>query len=120
VIGVDVAGAMISLALRLHPGLDFRRADVHKLPFDDGSFDAVVGNFLILHLGRPEQAIAEFVRVLRPGGSPRRSSCASGNPSIDSSTPTNATTPSSFRSPPSWRPVASRAKTELGRHCPCA
>lgn len=68
VIGVDVAGAMISLALRLHPGLDFRQADVHKLPFEDGSFDAVVGNFMILHLGRPEQAIAEFVRVLRPGG----------------------------------------------------
>jgi SAM-dependent methyltransferase len=41
---------------------------VHKLPFEDGSFDAVVGNFMILHLGRPEQAIAEFVRVLRPGG----------------------------------------------------
>ena len=68
VIGVDVAGAMVSLARRLHPGLDFRQADVHKLPFEDGSFDAVVGNFLILHLGRPEQAIAGFVRVLGPGG----------------------------------------------------
>ena len=28
----------------------------------------MVGNFLILHLGRPEQAAAEFARVLRPGG----------------------------------------------------
>ena len=27
-----------------------------------------MANFLILHLGRPEQAMAEFVRVLRPGG----------------------------------------------------
>ena len=68
VIGVDIAGAMISLARRLHPKLDFRQADVHSLPFEDASFDAVVGNFLILHLGRPEQAIGEFVRVLRPGG----------------------------------------------------
>ena len=68
VIGVDVAGAMVSLARRLHPGLDFRQVDAHDLPFEDGSFDAVVGNFLILHLGRPEQAVAGFVRVLRPGG----------------------------------------------------
>ena len=68
VVGVDVAGAMVSLAARLHPGLDFRQADVHELPFEEGSFDAVVGNFAILHLGRPEQATADFVRVLRPGG----------------------------------------------------
>ena len=44
------------------------QADAHKLPFEAGSFDAVVGNFLILHLGRPEQAVAGFVRMLRPGG----------------------------------------------------
>jgi SAM-dependent methyltransferase len=68
VVGVDLAEAMISLARRLHPGLDFRRADVHDLPFGEASFDAVVGNFLILHLGRPERAVAGFVRVLRPGG----------------------------------------------------
>lgn len=68
VVGVDVAAAMVSLAKRLHPGIEFREADVHELPFEDGSFDAVVGNFLIMHLGRPEQALAGFVRVLRPGG----------------------------------------------------
>ena len=68
VVGVDVAPAMVALAARLHPGLDFRRGDAHDLRFDDGSFDAVVGNFLILHLGRPEQATAGFVGVLRPGG----------------------------------------------------
>ena len=67
VLAVDNAAAMISLARSLHPGLDFRRADAHALPFDEG-FDAVVGNFLILHLGRPDQAMAEFARVLRPGG----------------------------------------------------
>ena len=68
VVGVDVAGAMVALAGRLHPGLDFRQADVNELPFEAGSFDAVVGNFLILHLGRPEQAMAGFVSMLRPGG----------------------------------------------------
>src|SRR5205823_554404 len=36
--------------------------------FDDHSFDAVVMNFGMLHLARPEQAIAEAHRVLRDGG----------------------------------------------------
>ena len=68
VVGVDVAAAMVRLAAGLHPELEFRQADAHDLPFEDASFDAVVGNFLIVHLGRPEHAMAGFVRVLRPGG----------------------------------------------------
>jgi len=68
VVGVDVALAMVELARRRNPGLDFRAAQAEALPFADRSFDAVVGNFAVLHLGRPELAVAEFVRVLRPGG----------------------------------------------------
>ena len=68
VVAVDVAAAMVELASRLYPRLDVRQADAYELPFQDGSFDAVVGNLLILHLGRPEQAAAEFARVLAPGG----------------------------------------------------
>jgi ubiquinone/menaquinone biosynthesis C-methylase UbiE len=68
VVGVDVADAMVALASERQPGLDFRRADAHELPFADASFDAVVANFLVLHLGRPEAAVAEFARVLAPGG----------------------------------------------------
>jgi SAM-dependent methyltransferase len=68
VVGVDVADEMVALAGRLNPGLDFRQGDAEHLPFDDRSFEAVVANFLILHLGRPEQAAAEFARVLEPGG----------------------------------------------------
>ena len=67
-VGVDIAQAMVELARELHPGLDFRQADAQALPFEDACFDAVVGNFAILHLGRPEQAVAEFVRTLAPGG----------------------------------------------------
>jgi len=68
VTGVDVAAAMVSFAGGLHPGIEFLQADVHQLPFADASFDALVANFLILHLGRPEVAAAEFARVLRDGG----------------------------------------------------
>lgn len=68
VVGVDIAAEMVQLAHGLHPDLEFRQADAERLPFDDGYFDAVIGNFAILHLARPEQAVAEFARVLAPGG----------------------------------------------------
>jgi ubiquinone/menaquinone biosynthesis C-methylase UbiE len=68
VVGIDVAEAMIARARNAHPGLAFRRADAHELPFEDASFDAVVGNLAVMHLSRPERALAEFARVLRPGG----------------------------------------------------
>src|SRR5262245_4454307 len=68
VIGVDIAESMVALARRLHPDIQFRQADAERLPFAAGSFHAVVGNFLILHVGRPERVVAELARVLGPGG----------------------------------------------------
>ncbi len=68
VVGIDVAPGMVALASSLHPHVEFRQGDAEHLPFPDSGFDAVVGNFIILHLGRPEQAVAECARVLRPGG----------------------------------------------------
>ena len=68
VVGVDVATAMVQLAASRYPGIDFRAADAETLPFEDGSFDAVVSNFIVPHLGRPEQAVGELARVLEVGG----------------------------------------------------
>jgi SAM-dependent methyltransferase len=68
VVGVDVAEGMLARARAAHPEVTFLHGDAETLPFDDGSFDAVVAGFLLLHLGRPERAAAEFARVLRPGG----------------------------------------------------
>lgn len=67
VVGVDVAHQMVALARSLHPDVEFRQGDAEQLPFPDNTFDAVVGNFVILHIGRPEQAVTECARVLRPG-----------------------------------------------------
>jgi SAM-dependent methyltransferase len=67
-VGVDVADAMVALARSLHPRVEFDRGDAEHLQFADGSFDALVANFAIPHLGRPERAAAEFARVLAPGG----------------------------------------------------
>jgi ubiquinone/menaquinone biosynthesis C-methylase UbiE len=68
VVGVDIAEEMVRLASRLHPRLDFRVGNAEVLPFPGDSFDAVVGNFVMLHLARPEQAAGEVFRVLVPGG----------------------------------------------------
>jgi SAM-dependent methyltransferase len=68
VVGVDLSSAMVAMASELHPDIEFRRGDVHDLPLEDGAFDAVVANFLILHVGRPELAVGELARVLAPGG----------------------------------------------------
>jgi SAM-dependent methyltransferase len=69
VIGIDIAASMVDLARARNPGIEFRRGDAESLSeFEDGSFDAVVANFLVLHLARPERAAAELARVLAPGG----------------------------------------------------
>jgi ubiquinone/menaquinone biosynthesis C-methylase UbiE len=68
VVGVDVAPGMVQLAREMHPGLDFREADAEALPFDDGSFDAAVSNFVVPHLGRHERVVSELMRVLKRDG----------------------------------------------------
>jgi ubiquinone/menaquinone biosynthesis C-methylase UbiE len=67
-LGVDLSAQMLELARRANPTIAFEVADAQELPFPAGQFDAVVANFLILHLGEPERAVAGFARVLRPGG----------------------------------------------------
>lgn len=68
VVGLDFSPAMIAEAQRRYPAIAFREGDAETLPFDASSFDAVVMNFGLLHLARPEAAIAEAHRVLRAGG----------------------------------------------------
>ena len=67
-IGVDFSPAMVQRARGAYPSLTFQVGDAEDLVFADGSFDAVAINFGLLHLGRPERAISEAHRVLRPGG----------------------------------------------------
>ncbi len=44
------------------------RADVHALPFAEGSFDNVVGVDVLHHLAKPGDAVAEICRVMKEGG----------------------------------------------------
>ncbi len=42
VVGFDLIDAMLTVARRVRPGIDWSQGDVASLPFDDGSFDVVV------------------------------------------------------------------------------
>lgn|GEM_PF-1002399 len=48
--------------------VEFREADVYKLPFNDNTFDAVWMNMLLMHLEDPLAAVKEAARVLKAGG----------------------------------------------------
>jgi ubiquinone/menaquinone biosynthesis C-methylase UbiE len=43
-------------------------AGVEELPFEDASFDAVVGTYVFCTVADPARGLAELARVLRPGG----------------------------------------------------
>lgn len=59
---------MVPEAQKLFLAGDFRVGDAEALGFADGSFDAAICEFGLLHLPEPEQGIAEVFRVLKPGG----------------------------------------------------
>jgi len=61
VIAVYQSGAMVALARSA--GLDARQAKVERLPFDTDAFDAAVAGFLVNHLPRPAEGVAELARV---------------------------------------------------------
>ncbi|MFF4837834.1 class I SAM-dependent methyltransferase [Streptomyces sp. NPDC001315] len=63
---VDADAGMVAAARGR--GIDAQVATLPELPFPDGEFDAVVGNFVLNHVGRPRTALTELRRVLRPGG----------------------------------------------------
>ena len=63
VLAVDQARAMVDLARAA--GVEAWRASAERLPFADSSFDAVVAGFLLNHLARPGEGVAELARLCR-------------------------------------------------------
>ncbi len=48
--------------------VDWREGDVEQLPFEAAAFDVVVSQFGHMFAPRPEVAVSEMLRVLKPGG----------------------------------------------------
>ena len=69
VIGADSSAAMLERAREKVPRGEFYEADVDNLPLPDDHVDLVVCALALVHVPDLEPVLAEFVRVLRPGGS---------------------------------------------------
>lgn len=71
-IGIDASEAMIAEAQRrtMESGLDvdFLVADAQALPFGDDTFDVCRTETVLQHVADAGRAVADMVRVTRPGG----------------------------------------------------
>lgn len=68
VLGIDISKVGIDLAKKSFPYLQFRVADLEKLPVEDKSFDLVYSAFVMEHLTNPEKVLEEAVRVIADKG----------------------------------------------------
>jgi ubiquinone/menaquinone biosynthesis C-methylase UbiE len=68
VIGVDSSPDMLAHARRRVPGGEFHIAELDRLPLPDDSVDVIVCALALVHVPRLQPVLAEFARVLRPGG----------------------------------------------------
>jgi ubiquinone/menaquinone biosynthesis C-methylase UbiE len=68
----DLSPGMVEVARRNAHSLGFevsgRVADAERLPYDDDSFDLVIGHAVLHHIPDVELALREVLRVLEPGG----------------------------------------------------
>jgi ubiquinone/menaquinone biosynthesis C-methylase UbiE len=83
-VAADISPYMLQRARReasrrgVRDAIEFVEADVTALQFADASFDLCVTYNGLHCLPNPRAALAELVRVLRPGGTLRGTSCVTG------------------------------------------
>lgn len=71
VVAADFSPGMIAVGRRRYagvPNIEFVEADATALPFEDDEFDAVTISFGLRNVVDPRAALAEMLRVTRPGG----------------------------------------------------
>jgi ubiquinone/menaquinone biosynthesis C-methylase UbiE len=74
VVAIDLAVEMLEMAklniamASLRERIMLDRVDGKQLPYESGRFDAVMSNSIVHHIPEPAGALAEAVRVARPGG----------------------------------------------------
>ena len=68
VVGLDLNDAMLTVARRVRPDLEWRHGDVAALPFPDRSFDVVLCQMALMFFPDRTAALREMARVSRPGG----------------------------------------------------
>lgn len=68
VTGLDVNPAMLAVARRVRPDLDWREGDAAALPFEGGSYDRVLSQAALMFFPDRVAALREMGRVAGPGG----------------------------------------------------
>lgn len=68
VLGVDLNPAMLTVAARIEPGIDWREGDADDLPVPDRAHDVVTCQMALMFVPDRARALAEMARVVRPGG----------------------------------------------------
>jgi SAM-dependent methyltransferase len=68
VVGVDLNPAMLAVARRLRPDIEWRQADAADLPFPDDSFDVVLCQSALMFFPDVAQALREMERVVTTDG----------------------------------------------------
>ncbi|MDN5616881.1 demethylmenaquinone methyltransferase [Rothia sp. HC945] len=68
VVAADLSEGMLVEGKRRHPEIDFVRADVTDLPFEDAEFDTVTMSFGLRNVADYPKALRELHRVTKSGG----------------------------------------------------
>lgn len=74
VLGIDIADRMMDIGRykvarhALTARVDLKHADCTALPYEDGTFDAVISSFALRNFQQLDRAYSEMRRVLKPGG----------------------------------------------------
>lgn len=67
-LGLDISQKGTELARKKYPRLNFKKADLEKVPLKDKSFDLVYSAYVLEHLSHPEKVLKEAMRLLKPKG----------------------------------------------------
>jgi ubiquinone/menaquinone biosynthesis C-methylase UbiE len=73
VVGIDIEDGQLDMGRREAQqrgigNVEFHHASLYALPFEDGTFDAVLAHAVLYHLAEPMKALRELWRILKPGG----------------------------------------------------
>ncbi|MBX3329498.1 MAG: methyltransferase domain-containing protein [Nitrospira sp.] len=73
VVGIDIEDRQLDMGRREAQqrgigNVEFHHASLYALPFEDGTFDAVLAHAVLYHLAEPMKALQELWRLLKPGG----------------------------------------------------
>jgi SAM-dependent methyltransferase len=68
VVGLDLNEAMLAVARRILPEIEWRQGDAMALPLDSATFDVVLCQAALMFVPDPGRALREMARVVKPTG----------------------------------------------------